>query len=50
MQTIRATEAERIYLTHGYSAVCARYLVEQGIDALELPVDFASLSEADEGE
>lgn len=50
MQTIRGTGAERVYFTHGYSAVCARYVMDQGISAEELPVDFAQLAGADEGE
>jgi putative mRNA 3-end processing factor len=33
LQSIRATEAERVICTHGYSEIFARYLREQGYDA-----------------
>ena len=32
LTAISATEAERVWITHGYSAVVARYLREQGIE------------------
>ncbi|MFI5387885.1 MAG: ligase-associated DNA damage response exonuclease [Fimbriimonadales bacterium] len=34
---IRATGAERVWATHGYSQVVVRYLAEQGVDAKVLP-------------
>ncbi|MBT0811219.1 ligase-associated DNA damage response exonuclease [Litoribacter ruber] len=37
IQAIQATEAEKVYLTHGNTAVFAKYLEEEmGIDAVEL--------------
>jgi len=33
LATVRATGAERVWVTHGYSAVLARWLREQGLDA-----------------
>lgn len=40
MSTIRATEAERVWVTHGYSATVVRYLEEQGMDARVLETEF----------
>jgi putative mRNA 3-end processing factor len=40
LAAIRATEAERIWLTHGYSAVLARWLREQGLDAQAVATRF----------
>jgi putative mRNA 3-end processing factor len=37
---IRATEAERVWVTHGYSATVVRYLQEQGLDAKVLETEF----------
>lgn len=36
LHTIRATKAERVLLTHGYTAPLARYLTETGVRAEEL--------------
>jgi putative mRNA 3-end processing factor len=33
MKVISATGADRVWVTHGYSAVVARWLQEQGVDA-----------------
>jgi putative mRNA 3-end processing factor len=33
LSAVRATEAERVWVTHGYSEVLARWLREQGLDA-----------------
>ncbi len=40
MSTIRATGAERVWVTHGYSATVVRYLEEQGMDARVLETEF----------
>ncbi|SDM00517.1 putative mRNA 3-end processing factor [Catalinimonas alkaloidigena] len=48
LETIRATEAEHIYVTHGYKATLARWLREQGWDAHE--VDTLYTGERDEVE
>lgn len=37
---IRATGAERVWVTHGYTAVLVRWLQEQGIDAEAVPTRF----------
>lgn len=37
LAAIDGTEAERVWVTHGYSAAVARYLQEQGRDARVLP-------------
>ncbi|GAA4437192.1 ligase-associated DNA damage response exonuclease [Ravibacter arvi] len=40
LQTITATEAEKVYVTHGQTAVFARYLNEAGIPAGEVKTEF----------
>jgi len=40
LKTIKATEAEKIYITHGQTAVFTKYLNEIGIDAAELTTEF----------
>jgi putative mRNA 3-end processing factor len=42
MATIRETGAERVLVTHGYTAVVARWLSEQGLDAHPLETRFAA--------
>jgi putative mRNA 3-end processing factor len=37
LSTISATEAECVWVTHGYSSVVVQYLKEQGLDARVLP-------------
>jgi putative mRNA 3-end processing factor len=44
---IRATGAERVRVTHGYSAVLARWLREQGLDAEAVTTRFEG--ERDDG-
>lgn len=39
-ETIGATGAERVWVTHGYTAVVARWLQEQGLDAYAVPTRF----------
>lgn len=52
LNTISATEAECVWVTHGYSSVVVQYLKEQGLDARVLPTrwegeqDDAGTSEA----
>jgi putative mRNA 3-end processing factor len=48
MQTIQATGAQRVLVTHGYVPVVVRYLREQGIDAYALTTHFAG--EVDTGD
>jgi putative mRNA 3-end processing factor len=40
LEAIAATQAERVWVTHGYVAVLVRYLREHGIDALGLQTQF----------
>ena len=40
LATIAATEAERIFVTHGYSSILVRWLNEQGKDAQVLPTRY----------
>ncbi len=39
---VQATEAEKVYVTHGQTAVFARYLTELGIEAVELQTEFGN--------
>ena len=39
--TIRATGAERVWVTHGYTNTVVRWLGEQGIDAHVVPTRFS---------
>jgi putative mRNA 3-end processing factor len=40
-ETIQATGAERVWVTHGYTATVVRWLGEQGIDAYVVPTRFS---------
>lgn len=40
MEAIKATGAQRVWVTHGYTAVMARWLSEQGYEALALQTRF----------
>ncbi|WP_238365294.1 ligase-associated DNA damage response exonuclease [Mesobacterium pallidum] len=40
LQAIRATEAEKIFVTHGYTEIFARYLRSEGWDAEVVPTEF----------
>ena len=40
LQTIKATGAEKVFVTHGFQAVLTRYLSEQGINAAEVKTAF----------
>jgi putative mRNA 3-end processing factor len=41
LTTIEATGAERVWVTHGYTAVVTRWLLEHGIDAQIVPTRFS---------
>ncbi len=41
LSAIAATGAERVLVTHGYTATVVRYLREQGLDAYELATPYA---------
>jgi len=47
IQTIEETNAERIWVTHGYSAVVARYLSERGKDGRVLSTEWAGESDSE---
>lgn len=40
LSAIKATEAEHIYVTHGYTDIFARYLCEEGWQAQVVPTEF----------
>ena len=40
LQAVKATEAEKVYVTHGSQAVFSKYLNEIGIEAHELKTEF----------
>jgi len=40
LQVVEATGAEQVWITHGYSDVVARWLVERGLDARVLATRF----------
>lgn len=42
LTAIKATEAEKVYVTHGQTAVFAKYLNEIGIQAVELHTEFGN--------
>ncbi len=48
LQAIKATRAEKVYITHGQTAVFTKYLNENGIAAQEVETAFG-LQEEDEG-
>ncbi len=42
LDAIKATQAENIYVTHGYTDIFARYLGEIGLNAQVVPTEFGS--------
>lgn len=42
LQAIKATEAEKVYVTHGQTAVFTKYLNEIGIEAQEVTTQFGN--------
>jgi putative mRNA 3-end processing factor len=40
LDAVRETGAEQVWVTHGYAAVVARWLTEQGLDARAVPTRF----------
>jgi putative mRNA 3-end processing factor len=42
IKTVKATEAECVYVTHGFQSVFSRYLTEIGIDGREVHTEFGS--------
>jgi putative mRNA 3-end processing factor len=45
LQTIRATGAQRVFVTHGFQAALSRYLNEQGIQAGEVKTEYGEEEE-----
>ncbi|WP_299015890.1 ligase-associated DNA damage response exonuclease [uncultured Polaribacter sp.] len=50
LQAVKATEAEKVYVTHGSQAVFSKYLNEIGIEAHELKTEFGDDEMTKEGE
>ena len=50
LQAIKATEAEKVFVTHGQTAVFAKYLNETGIEAAEVKTEFGDDDEKTETE
>ena len=50
LDAIKATEAENIYVTHGYTDIFARYLGELGLNAQVVPTEFGSDTESEVAE
>lgn len=50
LSAIKATEAENIYVTHGYTDIFARYLGEIGLNAQVVPTEFGSDTENEAAE
>jgi putative mRNA 3-end processing factor len=48
MKTIEETQAESVWVTHGYSSIVVRYLQEQGIDAKSIDTEFTGESLEDD--
>lgn len=48
LSAIRATEAEEVFVTHGYSAIFSRYLNEIGITAHEVKTQYGEETEEEE--
>ena len=45
LQTVKATGAQKVYVTHGFQSVFSRYLNEQGIEAAEVKTEFGTEDE-----
>lgn len=45
MQAIKATGAEKVFVTHGFQSAFSRYLNEQGIEAAEVKTEFGTEEE-----
>lgn len=50
LQTVKATGAEKVFATHGFSSVLARYLQENGLEADEVKTAFGSEEDETPGE
>ena len=45
LEAVKATEAEKVYATHGFQAAFSRYLNEHGIEAAEVQTQFGGEEE-----
>lgn len=45
LQAVKATKAEKVFVTHGFQSVFSRYLNEQGIAAAEVKTEFGNEEE-----
>ena len=45
LQTVKATGAEKVFVTHGFQSVFSRYLNENGIEAAEVKTEFSNSEE-----
>ena len=45
LQSVKATGAQKVYVTHGFQSVFSRYLIENGIDAAEVKTEFSNSEE-----
>jgi putative mRNA 3-end processing factor len=46
LQAVKATGAQKVYITHGFQSVFSRYLNETGIDAAEVKTEFGTEDES----
>ena len=47
LDSVKATGAERVYVTHGFQSTFSRYLNELGITAAEVKTEFGAEEEED---
>jgi putative mRNA 3-end processing factor len=45
LQTVKATGAEKVFVTHGFQSAFSRYLHENGIEAAEVKTEFSNSEE-----
>jgi putative mRNA 3-end processing factor len=45
LMAIKATEAQRVYVTHGFQSVFSRYLNENGITSFEVKTEYSQVEE-----
>ncbi|WP_447640996.1 MULTISPECIES: ligase-associated DNA damage response exonuclease [Chitinophagaceae] len=50
LTAVKATEAEKVYVTHGQTAIFSKYLNEIGIEAVELQTEFGNEEEFTESQ
>lgn len=48
IQTVKATNAEKVFVTHGFQSAFSRYLNEQGIEAAEVKTAYGTEEETEE--